>query len=187
MVLLKKEGGRKRWQDWHLFLDRNKYVRHYVAVGLCARVISRQIPWFPGAVRENWLERRYFWLLHYAPCPEKLWQLRPPATYKTALVFHSKRYKSLSNFGFPRHDNKPFPSQRNKTSPRRIQTECAEKRGQLRSWLFRICSPFADHLFSNLTGGRWIEATPNLRLASLSVPDGCHEVQPGAAGVPKSG
>lgn len=87
------------------------------------KINTRGIAWRLALVSrssqtELTLERRYFWLLHYAPCPEKLWHLHPPTTYTTALVFHSKCYKSLSNFGFPRHDNKPFPSQRSKTSPR---------------------------------------------------------------------
>lgn len=126
-----------------------------MAVGLCVCVIYRQGPWFPGAVRQNWLWKvdiSGFCTVHFA---QKSSDNFIHLLHRKLPWFFTKSYKSLSNFGFPRHDSTSFPSQRNKTSPREIQTECTEKWGWLRPGLFPICSPFADQVAPS-PGDLWV-------------------------------
>lgn len=137
------------------------------------------------------LERSYFWLLHYAPCPEKLWHLHPPTTYTTALVFHSVT-NPWAILGFLDMTISHFHPKGVRHLPEEHKLfESARKRGWVRPWLLPICSPFAEHLLSDLSGSGWTGTTPrpggSLRLASPNVPDGRHEVWPGAAGMPKTG
>lgn len=86
----------------------------------CWPVCASDVPTKSVVSRSSQIElmlgRRYFWLLHYVPCPEIsdifICYVQNCSTF-------SQCYKSLSKFGFPGCDNKSFISHKNKKSPRR--------------------------------------------------------------------